>query len=281
VKTPKVNNSVDYPWEGLQQKTLGARTGELVVLTAGSGVGKSAVVRELAYHFMSTDQTVGMLMLEENIERTALGFIGLHLNTPLHLDRGDPSEEGLHEAFKATSGSGRLWLYDHFGSTSAGNLLERIRYLAVACGCDFIVLDHISIAVSDADANDTDLDERRLIDMLMTKLRSLVEELGIGLFVISHLKRPQGKGHEEGSMPSLSQLRGSPAIAQLADFVIGLERNQQDNDTRNETTLRVLKNRFSGDTGEAGVLFYDPDTGRLNDTFRPTSLPSTGASGEY
>ena len=265
VSKPKENNSVDYPWEDLNKKTLGARKGELVVLTAGSGVGKSAVVREIAYHLMQHDQTVGMLMLEENIERTALGFMGLHLNHPLHLDRGDFTEEQLHEAFQATSGSGRLWLYDHFGSTSAGNLLERIRYLATACGCDFIVLDHISIAVSDAEANDTDLDERRLIDMLMTKLRSLVEELGIGLFVISHLRRPQGKGHEEGAMTSLSQLRGSHAIAQLADFVIGLERNQQDEETRNETTLRVLKNRFSGDTGEAGVLFYDQKTGRLSE----------------
>ncbi|WP_173489372.1 DnaB-like helicase C-terminal domain-containing protein, partial [Marinobacterium sp. xm-d-509] len=251
VRKPKENNSVAYPWDALNRKTLGARKGELVVLTAGSGVGKSAVVREIAYHLMNNGQTVGMLMLEENIERTALGFMGLHLNHPLHLDRGDFTEEELHAAFTATSGSGKLYLYDHFGSTSAGNLLERVRYLASGCGCDFIVLDHISIAVSDAEANDTDLDERRLIDMLMTKLRSLVEELGVGMFVISHLRRPQGKGHEEGAMTSLSQLRGSHAIAQLADFVIGLERNQQDEETRNETTLRVLKNRFSGDTGEA------------------------------
>lgn len=278
VKKPKENNSVDYPWSGLQQKTLGARKGELVVLTAGSGVGKSAVVREIAHHFMENGQTVGMLMLEENIERTALSFMGLHLNYPLHLDRGEFTEEELHAAFKATSGGGRLWLYDHFGSTSAGNLLERVRYLATGCGCDYIVLDHISIAVSDADANDTNLDERKLIDMLMTKLRSLVEELGIGLFLISHLRRPQGKGHEEGAMTSLSQLRGSHSIAQLADFVIGLERNQQDDETRNETILRVLKNRFSGDTGEAGILYFDPNTGRLNDMF----TPSVGGSvGEY
>lgn len=280
VRKPKENNCVEYPWPELNAKTRGARKGELVVLTAGSGVGKSAVVREIAYDFLQKGQTVGMLMLEENIERTALGMMGLHLNHPLHLDRGDFTEEQLHEAFTATAGSGRLWLYDHFGSTSAGNLLERVRYLAVGCGCDFVVLDHISIAVSDAEANaDAHLDERKLIDMLMTKLRSLVEELGIGLFVISHLKRPQGdRGHEQGAMTSLSQLRGSHAIAQLADFVIGLERNQQDEEKRNETTLRVLKNRFSGETGEAGVLNYDQTTGRLSDTFRFTPVTPTGGS---
>ncbi len=267
VKEPKENHSFEYPWPDLQAKTLGARKGELVVLTAGSGVGKSAVVREINYHLLNQGLTVGNIMLEENVERTALGYMGLHLNHPLHLDRGDFTEEQLHEAFQATSGSGRLWLYDHFGSTSAGNLLERVRYLATACVCDFITLDHISIAVSDAEANaDSNLDERKLIDMLMTKLRSLVEELGIGLFVISHLKRPNGdRGHEQGAQTSLSQLRGSHAIAQLSDFVIGLERDQQDEETRNETTLRVLKNRFSGDTGEAGVLSFDPASGRLSD----------------
>ena len=266
VSKPKENNSFQYPWSGLNKMTRGMRKGELVVLTAGSGVGKSAIVREINYHLLQQGLTVGNLMLEENVERTTLGYMGLHLNYPLHLDRGVFTQEQLRVAFEETSGSGRLWLYDHFGSTSATNLLDRIRYLATACECDFITLDHISIAVSDADANDTNLDERKLIDMLMTKLRSLVEELGIGLFVISHLRRPSGdKGHEQGAVTSLSQLRGSHSIAQLADFVIGLERDQQSAESKNETVIRVLKNRFSGETGEAGTLIYDGDTGRLNE----------------
>jgi len=99
----------------------------------------------------------------------------------------------------------------------------------------------------------------------MTMLRTLVEETGIGLFVVSHLKRPEGKGHEEGAKTSLSQLRGSHAIAQLSDMVISMERDQQ-SDNPNLTTLRVLKNRFSGDTGEAGYLLYDKETGRLTET---------------
>ena len=282
VKKPKENNCIPYPWAGLNEKTLGARKGELVVLTAGSGVGKSAVIREIAYDFLNKGQKVGMMMLEENVDRTTLGMMGLYLDHPLHLDRGDYTEEQLREAFDKTAGSGDLWLYDHFGSTSAGNLLDRIRYLAVGCECDYIILDHISIAVSDAEANsDSNLDERKLIDMLMTKLRSLVEELGIGLFVISHLRRPQGdKGHENGALTSLSQLRGSHAIAQLSDFVIGLERDQQDEENRNETTVRVLKNRFSGSTGEAAKLYYNEATGRITDTFVPTARSHMGADGD-
>ena len=57
----------------------------------------------------------------------------------------------------------------------------------------------------------------------MTRLRVEVQALGICLILVSHLRRPQGdKGHEGGAQVSLSQLRGSHAIAQLADTCIGL-----------------------------------------------------------
>jgi twinkle protein len=110
-----------------------------------------------------------------------------------------------------------------------------------------------------------DGDERRLIDRTMTALRSLVEETGMGMILVSHLKRPEGKGHENGAQTSLAQLRGSAAIAQLSDMVIGLERDQQDEESKNITTIRVLKNRFSGETGVAGALRYETDTGRLRE----------------
>jgi twinkle protein len=128
-----------------------------------------------------------------------------------------------------------------------------------SCGCDYIFLDHLSIVVSGLG----DGDERRLIDNAMTSLRSLVEETQAAMFVVSHLRRPDGdRGHEEGATTSLAQLRGSHSIAQLADAVIGLERNQQ-GENPNELVLRVLKNRFTGDTGVAGMLRYFKETGRL------------------
>lgn len=255
--------SVDYPFPDLNMKTRGLRKGELTVFTAGSGVGKSAVVREIAFDLMRKDYKVGMIMLEESVRRTALGMIGLEMNIPIHLDRTGVTDEQITAAFETTMGKGNLYLYDHFGSVSSDNLMDRIRYLATGCDCDFIVLDHISIAVSDPSFQDHGLDERKTIDMLMTRCRSLVEELGIGLLLISHLRRPEGKGHEEGATTSLSQLRSSHSIAQLADMVIGLERNQQDPEDANVTTMRILKNRFSGETGEACKLNYNAITGRL------------------
>ena len=85
--------------------------------------------------------------------------------------------------------------------------------------------------------------------------------------MVSHLKRPDSKGHEEGAATSLAQLRGSGSIAQLSDMVIGLERNGQAEDVqeRNTTRVRVLKNRFSGTTGPAGALLYSRNTGRMTE----------------
>lgn len=251
--------SAPYPWESLNEKTHGIRMGELVTVTAGSGIGKSAVVREIAHSLLMRGETVGMLMLEESTKRTALGLMGLHLNRPLHIDRTGVTEEQMKEAFAATVGNGRCYLYDHFGSTEIDNLLARVRYLAKACECRWIFLDHLSIVVSGLG----DGDERRLIDNAMTALRSLVQETGVGMVLVSHLKRPEGKGHEEGAATSLSQLRGSHAIAQLSDMVLGLERNQQGDDA-NQTVVRVLKNRFSGETGLGCHLRYEQQTGRLH-----------------
>lgn len=263
---------VEYPWPDLNRVTRGLRQGELVTVTAGSGIGKSAVVRELAHHLLTCGETVGMIMLEENTKRTALGLMGIEANKPLHLSREGVDEAALRKAFDNTLGTGRLYLYDHFGSTDIDNLLARVRYLVRGCGCRWVILDHLSIVVSGLG----DGDERRLIDNAMTMLRTLVEETGCGLVLVSHLKRPEGKGHEEGARTSLGQLRGSAAIGQLSDIVIGLERDQQ-GDNPNVTTVRVLKNRFSGETGEAGMLEYDRETGRLR-AVDAASLQGLGGS---
>lgn len=261
-----LKDSVAYPFQALQSKTNGARHGELYVITSGSGMGKSTLLRELEYFFgVSKGETCGVVALEESTAKTGLELMSIFLNRRLilNVDNGSVSKEELKSAFDATIGNGKFFLYDHFGSLDSGNLLSKLRYMIVALGCKRIFLDHISIVVSGMDNSD-DGGERKAIDKLMTNLRSLVEETGCTMYVVSHLKRPDKKGHEEGAQVSLSQLRGSGAIAQLADMVIGLERNQQ-GDNPNVMAIRVLKNRFSGLTGIGGYLYYDPETGRLKD----------------
>lgn len=251
-----------YPWMGLNLKTKGLRRGEIVTFCAGTGIGKSQILREIAYHLLNMDDSgnIGYIALEESIKRTAFGLMSVATNRLLHLEY-DVSKEELADIHKKVFGSGRVFLYDHWGSLESEGLLNKIRYLANGCDVRWIILDHLSIVVSGLEGGD----ERRIIDYLMTQLRKITEELNIGLLLVSHLKRPDGKPHEEGATTSLGQLRGSASIGQLSDVVIGVERNQQDNERRHLSQLRVLKNRFTGDTGPAGVLSYDPGTGRLHE----------------
>tara|TARA_Y100000590_G_scaffold470333_1_gene663822 strand:- start:592 stop:2229 length:1638 start_codon:yes stop_codon:yes gene_type:complete len=259
-------DSIDYPWAGLNEKTRGLRKRELTVFTAGSGIGKSAIVREIGHHLISEGETIGVIMLEESVRHTLRAFVGLQLNKRLTLDMDDVPECDLRDAFDTVVGTGRLYLFDHFGSVGSDNLIQRIRYLS-AVGCSYIILDHLSIVVSsglsEGLASAIGSNERVLIDSIMTRLRSLVEETGIGLILVSHLKRPEGKSHEEGAATSLAQLRGSGAIGHLADMVFGAERNQQSAEDVHKTKIRVLKNRHCGETGLACTLEYNTETGRL------------------
>jgi twinkle protein len=255
-----------YPFRGLTEKLHGVHAGKLVTITAGTGAGKSEFTGEIGYHLAVTlGHTVGELRLEENTPRTARRYMGMYLNRRLHLPGVEASPQEIREAFDKTVGSGRMYAYSHFGSLDPDLLLSRVRYMVKALGVRFILLDHLSIVVSGLEIDD----ERKAIDVVMTKLRSLVEETGATIFVVVHLRRMgnQNVGHEDGHEVSLAHLRGSQAIAQLSDTVLALERDQQAEDVnaRNTSTIRVLKDRLTGDTGVACYLRYSKDTGRLTE----------------
>lgn len=259
-----VSAGYPVPYPELQNMVLGIRKGELTLLTAGSGIGKSTWARELAYHLhQNFELSIGNVFLEENNAKTAQGYVALHYNVPLGRLRHSPdslSDEQWQTALEKVVRQ-RMWFYNHFGSLDASHLLTKLRYMAMVCGVDFIILDHISIVTSGVESSSEG--ERKDIDILMTRLRSLAEETGVGIIAIVHLKRAQNKVFNEGSQVSLSDLRGSGSLEQLSDNVFALERDQQSGDRRDLSTIRVLKCRETGDTGEADTLNYNRTTGRL------------------
>ena len=260
VTTPNPPNDHDYPFDGLQKLLHGIRYGELITITAGSGIGKSSFCRELATSLLQNGERVGYVALEESNRRTALGLMSVAAGKSLHI--GEHTHDELEEIYNRTVANWNLFLFDGFGSYDPDVIYNRIEYLAQGLDTKVIFLDHLSILLSGLDG-----DERRMIDTTMTKLRSLVERTGISLFLVSHLRRSTNdQGHEEGARVTLGQLRGSAAIAQLSDGVIALERNQQSGPDDSITTVRVLKNRHSGETGIACSLKYDLDTCKFKET---------------
>lgn len=258
--------SVPYPWNGLNELLHGIRTSELVVLTAGSGVGKTAVIRELSHHLFKNvpNVKIGCMFLEESLKRTVKDLIGIELDTNLRLPENVVEPKAKQDAWNTLFNNDRWIFWDHFGSNDIDTVCNQVRFIANNFGAKYVFLDHISIIVSDGSSGD----ERKTLDAIMTRLRTLVQELDICLFLVSHLRRSNDSTpHEEGGVTSLSQLRGSAGIGQLADIVIGLERNGQADNLieRNLTTLRILKNRFTGETGPACYLLWEKVRGRLKE----------------
>lgn len=266
----------DTPFTDLNEAIKGLRKGELTIVTAGSGIGKSTIVREIGYKLaLKYGLKVGNIYLEEGVAKTAQGYIALHNNIPLGLLRMNPSllskEVFLDTRKEVFEKTGMLSL-NHFGSLECDKLISKLEYLSVGQSVDFIILDHISMVVSGL-ATDN---ERKDIDRLMTALRSFIERTGVGVIGVVHLKRPStGDSFNKGREVSLTDLRGSASLEQLSDNVVAAERDQQDEEKKHIIQLRVLKCREFGDaTGLAGACMYKVDTGRLVNTVVPTTQSS-------
>lgn len=259
--------SIPYPWTGLNEKLYGLRKGELVTLTGGTGLGKSSITREIEHWLVKqTKDNVGIIALEEDYFKTVDCLMSIEANARLYIDHVRESfDQGkINEIGKMLFKDKRVWIHSHLGANDVDEIFSKLRYMIIGCDCQWIIVDHLHMLLSAS----AEGDERRTIDTIMHRLRSIVEETGAGMILVSHLRRMEGnRAHENGVEVNLSHLRGSQSIAQLSDCVIALERNQQSEDAREASTthVRVLKSRYTGDVGMATHLLYDKDTGRLTE----------------
>lgn len=257
ISVDETASAISWPYSVLNEMLLGMRKRELICLAAGSGTGKTTFTKEIAHHLMMSGQKVGLISLEEAPKRTLLGLVGVHLNKNLLVDRSQATDDEVLDGFDNLFKDNPCVLYDSFGTNDIDVICQRIEYMSRALDVDWIILDHVSILVSGAEG-----DERRMLDKAATAFRTLVQAEDIGMIMVSHLTRPGGRGHESGAAVELSQLRGSHALAQLSDSCIGIQKDPDDPDS-DIRLLRVLKNRFSGQIGDAGTLQYNRETGRL------------------
>lgn len=265
----KEPRSVPYPWDGLNGKTFGIRTSELVLLTADTGVGKTSVMKEIEYSLLFNQELisegvgVGFLHLEEPKRDLAIGLMSIHKNKPYHFPDVERTEEELKEAYEQVMETDRVVIWDHFGSNDIDVVLGKIRHMA-AIGCKYIMVDHLSIIVSDQSG-----DERKQLDEISTKIKTLTMNLDISVFCVIHVNR---KG----------EVRGSAGPEQVANIIIRLERDKKEMDEwrRNITRLSIEKNRKYGRTGPACWLHYNETNGRLEELSSEQAIEfEQGASG--
>ena len=243
-----------YPFEGVNAMTYGIRLSELTVINAPTGVGKTSFLKEVEYALLTAPEViekgygVGFLHLEELDTDLALGLMSIHRNKRYNLPDTEKTVDELRSAYDEIINTSRVVIYDHFGSNEIDSIIAKVRHMA-ALGCKYIVLDHLSIVVSDQAG-----DERKQLDEITTKLKTLCMEANIALIAVIHQNR-QG------------QIRGTAGVEQLANIILRLERDLTSPDPwrRNVTKVWCEKNRFCGRTGPAAWLFFDDITGRMNE----------------
>ncbi len=259
--------SIPYPdcLSGLNKKLKGIRQGEITLFTSGTGSGKSTVIKEIVLDLLDkTDDKVGLISLEESVGDTAEKFISMALRRNI-MDPPAAGEEELRDGFDKVFGDERLVLLDHQGSVGDNSLIDKIEYMALM-GCKYLVLDHITIAVSEGSEG---LSGNEAVDKVMSDLLKIVKRHNVWLGLISHLRKAPGGGSsfEEGKLASIDDIKGSGSIKQISFDIISFARNlvAEDEHERNTIKFRVLKSRFTGFTGDAGAATYNNKTTRLSD----------------
>jgi len=238
----------------LDQWTGGFREGELIILTAETGTGKSlfaAQIRARACRdgylalFCSGEMTRAHLASRELA--TASGV------TPIKLRRDDLlTDEDFQELVKAASHQcKKCRILD--GELSLSRIRRAARKMKSRAGLDLLILDYDELIEAEGK---TEFEQQRVI---ARAAKSMALELKCCVVLISQLRKTtQG---EDAGRPTLQRLYGSAAKQKFASFIILADRpyvRELQGDEK-EAELQLLKSR-------------DGKTGRIKATFNVRSL---------
>lgn len=257
---------IKLPWPLLNNGLKGLHRGMFYMLFGGSSIGKSSVLRELVYYLRINEPKlkIANLFLEEDQVTNPLAYIALDQNIPLGellINRELIPKQNRKEIEDRLLNTDKLMFTNEQYELDSDELLNKLTYLAKVQKYDIIVIDHISMIIS---ATQSKEGERRDIDILMKNLLKLCKQTGVIIVSACHLNDPDNKKNwDEGVIPSLYNGRGSRALAQKPDFIIGLSRNMKDQFSKDLMKLHILKNRWFAVLGEMDTLTYISRTGRL------------------
>lgn len=258
---PKKRAICDFPFKALQDSTYGIRTGETYLFKALEGIGKTELMGAIEYHVAKqTTLPIGIIHLEEDIQRSAMRLVGYEVEAPVHLEGfTDYSPSQLLDIYRGIAREDNRINYYRKGKNDndTQSFLNAIRFLVASAGCKIVFFDHITRIATSFRLED----ERKELDYVSTKLSEMAEELDFALIMITHV-------NDNGDT------RGSRNISKEAWTVISLNRDKLNPDAveRNTTYLTVEKNRHASITGPAGCVYFDPTTFKLSDN-RPAYMP--------
>lgn len=256
----------------LMDKIHGFRLSELVLLTSPSGVGKSTVCSIFASGFMEANKKLGMIYLEETNKETMQRLIASKLKVNYLEFKNNPlkvaSEEAIAKARQDIVDNDQLIMLGHFGSLPISELMAKIKHMHLVEGCQYIILDHLSLVISGSAVKD----ERKELDMVMTELAAFCAANEVCIIAVSHINRsaaeqfkaPKLRDNEEPKpywvQITKEMMRGSAALEQLSFIIIGLEPEINPDRSRGRVRLTILKNRPWSYLGVADTFTIDEES---------------------
>lgn len=233
----------------LDSMTGGLFPGEMVVIAARPGVGKSALALAIALHAARQDKRVLYCTLE--MSRVEVGQRAIVNRSQVanwrvrnaQLDQADV--DALALAAEQLRGA-KVRLDDEPGLSMA-RLAAKCRVLKRREGLDLLVTDYIQLLRPD----NPRLPRHEQVSSMSRAMKQLSQELAIPVIVLSQLNRD---ADDSNRTPRLSDIRESGALEQDADTVVLLHRPFDERQEPEPIDLIVAKQR-GGETGVIRVMY--------------------------
>lgn len=231
--------------------------GGITFIKAPRGTGKTELIRYFETAMLKDEETRVALLHAEEMKSTtyrAMATYELGVNVRTKDDaawNGYTEEQVIEAAKKATKGE-RTIIFEMRAADDPMKILEYIRLAATVYGAKFIFVDHIQRL---AYLSQTGVDgATAMLTALGSRAAQLCKELNIGLIFISQV-------NDDG------RTKYAAALEEEAIICIKLERDTESDDEieRNTTKFIVDKNRPFSKLGEAGGVYYDPETTLLSE----------------
>ena len=229
----------------LDDKLGGLEGGDVIVLAARPGVGKSAIVTQMIGQMAERGKNVAYFNLEMNENQVYERFISriaeLELVRVRRANRFLSDEED-----KFAKANEKLMDYNITVSTGSKTVGE-IKNIARNQKFDILVIDYLQLIKSERKFSNRASE----VGEISKAIKALAMELKVPIILLSQLNRTSE--HTENKEPEISELRESGDIEQDASIIILLWNLSKD--SHRAKGLKIGKNR----QGELGKLGYEFD----------------------
>ena len=131
--------------------------------------------------------------------------------------------------------------------------------MVAAHSAEVILIDHISMLVSGNEG-----DDRKNLDIAMTRLRTLCAEMSVAMLLVSHLS-PKRRQRPRGRRSHLSISSAWLSCHRTAFRRLYWSSGRPSGPRQRRETSACLKEPLVGETGHAGTLHYTRSDGRLRE----------------